>query len=248
MNWAVSWVPETGSTNNDLLEAARDGAAEGAVLVADHQTAGRGRLDRRWEAPPNASLLVSILLRPSIPLADAHLVTLTVALAAADACDDVAGVAPALKWPNDLVVDDTKLGGILAESLLARSSLAAVVVGMGLNVNWPPEMPAELASSATALNHLVGHDVDRRALLDRFLARLSDWYGRLDERDRLLAEYRVRSATLGREVRVELAGETFEGTAVDVTAEGHLVVEVGGGDRRTVAAGDAVHLRPRSSR
>ena len=243
--WRESWVAETGSTNTDLMDAARTGEPEGAVLVADHQTAGRGRLDRRWEAPPNASLLVSVLLRPSIPLGRAHLVTLVVALAAADACGDVAGVRPALKWPNDLVVDDAKLGGILAESLLDGSTLAAVVVGMGLNVNWPPKMPAELASSATALNHLIGHDVDRRVLLDRFLDRLEGWYGRLTETDALLGEYRARSATVGRAVRVELADSSYEGTAVDVTAEGHLVVETADGQRRTVAAGDAIHLRPR---
>lgn len=242
--FVVSWIAETGSTNTDLMEAARQGAPEGTVFVADHQLAGRGRLDRRWEAPVGASLLVSVLLRPTVVVGDAHLVTMAVGLAAADACADVAGVSPALKWPNDLVVDDAKLGGILAESLLSGSSLAAVVVGMGLNVNWPTELPEELAFSATALNHLAGHAVDRRRLLERFLGHLERWYERLHQPDLLLADYRTRSATLGRRVRVQLAEETFEGIAVDVTSEGHLLVDADDGARRTVTAGDAIHLRP----
>jgi BirA family biotin operon repressor/biotin-[acetyl-CoA-carboxylase] ligase len=176
----------------------------------------------------------------------AHLVTIAVGLAASDACRQVDAVAPLLKWPNDLVVDDAKLGGILAESILAGGELAALVVGMGLNVNWPTELPGELGFSATALNHLTGHEVDRAALLERILVALERWYGSLDRPggdERLLVEYRRRSATLGRAVRVELAGDTFEGTAVDVSPEGHLVVETVEGDVRTVAAGDAVHLR-----
>ncbi len=100
----VRWVDETGSTNADLLSAAAEGAGEGLVLVADHQTAGRGRLDRTWEAPPGSSLLVSVLLRPAVTVDDAFLVMSAAGVAAVDACHDVAGLRPGLKWPNDLVV------------------------------------------------------------------------------------------------------------------------------------------------
>jgi BirA family biotin operon repressor/biotin-[acetyl-CoA-carboxylase] ligase len=230
----VRWVDETDSTNSRLLDEARAGAAEGVVLVADHQTAGRGRLGRRWEAPPGSSLLVSVLLRPDVPLRRAHLVTMGAGLAAAEACEEVAGVRPDLKWPNDLLVGDAKLAGLLAESVVEGERLQALVVGMGLNLSVAPE-------GATALADHAGRPVERRPLLDAWLARLDS---RLDALDGVLADYRPRCATLGREVRVERpAGGDLTGTAVDVTDAGHLVVE-GGGGRVEVAVGDVVHVRP----
>ena len=143
----VRVVGETGSTNADLLALARDGAPEGIVLVADHQTAGRGRLDRRWEAPPGSSLLMSMLFRPPRSVTHLNLVNAAAGIAASDACNEVAGFRPLLKWPNDVVVDDRKLAGILAEVVGQ-----AVVVGIGLNVNWPSPLPPELADTATAAN------------------------------------------------------------------------------------------------
>jgi BirA family biotin operon repressor/biotin-[acetyl-CoA-carboxylase] ligase len=266
----VRWTAETGSTNADALDLARDGAPEGIVVVADHQSAGRGRRDRTWVAPPGASLLVSVLLRPPATVAPG--VTMAVAVAMAEAVAATAGVEPGLKWPNDLVVDDRKLAGVLAEAdWPAGSAMSAgwrapapyervpVVVGVGLNVRWPalraPDADfaggeqddlAALAETATALNWL-GADVDRPTLLAAFLRRLDDRYGELVSSRSLagvLAEWRRRSATLGRRVRVDLGPDDVEGTAVDVTDEGHLVVETLEGVRRTFAVGDVVHLRP----
>lgn len=250
LDWRVTRLAETDSTNRVVLDLARAGEPEGAVVVADHQTAGRGRLGRSWVAPPRASLLVTVLLRPTIAVADAHLVTIAGALAAADACAEVAGVRPALKWPNDLVVErdgeTRKLAGLLAESVMRHDRVEAVALGMGLNVRWPSALPDELAPIATALNHVCGRDVDRDAVLDAWLGSLAERYRRLTApggTDALLAAYRVACATLGRAVRVELAEESFVGTAADLTREGHLVVDADGG-RRAVAAGDVVHLRP----
>ena len=197
------------------------------MAVADVQTAGRGRLGRTWTAPPGASLLVTVLLRPRRP----ELVTIAAGLAAVEACETVTGFRPSLKWPNDLVTDRGKLAGLLAE----RDG-DAVAMGMGLNVQWPATLPDELVGVATALNHEVGHDVDRDAVLDAWLDALGR---RLDAIDDVLEDYRATCSTIGREVRVELAGETFTGTATGVTDDGHLVV-----DGRVVAAGDVVHLRP----
>ncbi len=131
---------EIDSTNRYLLDEARAGAAEGAVAVADYQSAGRGRLGRRWEAPPGSNLLTSVLLRPVLATDELHLCTVAVALAAAAACEHGAGVAAELKWPNDLVVGGRKLAGILAEAVPRGPGGAgdAVVVGLGLNVRWPP--------------------------------------------------------------------------------------------------------------
>jgi BirA family biotin operon repressor/biotin-[acetyl-CoA-carboxylase] ligase len=247
----VRWVHETGSTNADLAAlAGADTSLADVVLVADHQTAGRGRLGRTWEAPAGSSLLCSTLLRPELPVEHLHLVTIAVAIAASDACDATAGVRPGLKWPNDLLVTgadgvDRKLAGILAESVVSAGRVQALVVGMGLNVNWPVELPSDLAHIATSLNHAAGHDVDREELLVAHLRALELQLGALRTaagRAELLGRYRTLSATLGRDVRVETAAGSVTGAAADVTDEGHLVLDVAG-ERVTVAAGDVVHLR-----
>ena len=240
-------VAETGSTNADLLALAADGEPPGLVLVTDHQTAGKGRLGRGWSAPPGASLLVSVLL--SLPAgAPVHGATWAVGLAGRDACAEVTGVVPELKWPNDLMVGERKLAGILAEAVVAGGGVVdGVVVGMGLNVSWPAatDLPGELAERVVALNHVTGSPVDREAVLDAYLrhlgGRVAEWEEQPDE---LVDAYRGALGTLGREVRVELAGETLVGMAVDVDHEGALVVVRAGGERHVVRAGDVVHLRP----
>lgn len=259
----VRWLESTGSTNADVLALAREGEPEGIVLVADHQTAGRGRAGRTWTAPPGASLLCTVLLRP--PAAVAPLATFALALAAAEAVETTSGVRAGLKWPNDLVVptDDgrtRKLAGILAEAEWPPGAdiasgyrspkpheRATVAAGIGLNVAWPDQLPDELADVAVAISHLSDRVPARAELLDEMLVRLEVHYGRLVDggADRVLDAWRSHSATLGQEVRVDLGADDIVGTAVDVTAEGHLVVEAVGGQRRTVAVGDVVHLRPR---
>lgn len=259
----VRWVAETGSTNADAMELARQGEPEGIVLVADHQTAGRGRAGRTWTAPPGAGLLLTVLLRP--PAAVLDLTTMAVAVAAAAAVESCAGFAPRLKWPNDLVwpgdgsATDRKLAGILAEADWPASAAASdgwrppaagekavVVVGIGLNVAWPDDLPPDLAEIAVAMNHVTDRPIDREDLLIALLTELGPRYAALvaGERGALLDEWRARSATLGQRVRIELGADDVEGTAVDVTDDGHLVVETLEGVRRTFAVGDVVHLRP----
>ena len=205
----IRWYAEVDSTNRVVADLARAGAVDGVVVGADHQTAGRGRRGRTWEAPPGASLLVSVLLRPAPAL-----VTLAAGLAAAGACESVARVDIGLKWPNDLLVDDAKVGGILTEAVAG-----AAVVGLGVNLAWAPPGAARL-----------GAQVDRQALLDHYLAGL-------DAPRDVLARYRERCTTLGRRVRVELPDGEVEGVASDVDDDGRLLV---GG--RPFAAGDVVHL------
>lgn len=246
----VRHVDETGSTNRDLLEEAAAGAPEGLVLVADHQTAGRGRLDRSWTAPAGASLLVSVLLRPSLQIDDLFLATLACAVAAIEATDEIAGVRPGLKWPNDLVVSDgasdiRKLAGILAESRVVDGRVEALVVGMGLNVNWPADLPPELAATAVAVNHLTGVEVDRDALLVAWLVRFDAHLTAVADpagRTAFLELVRSMSATIGRQVRVELADRTFSGVATAITDLGHLLVD-DGGEIVEVTVGDVVHAR-----
>lgn len=259
----VRWVAETGSTNADLMALAAQGEPGGIVLGADHQTAGRGRRGRTWEAPPDAAVLVSVLLRPPAPAVE--LVTPAVAVAAAEAVEEVAGTAPGIKWPNDLVVagpdggPDRKLAGILAEASwppgadiasgwrpASASVRVPVVVGLGLNVQAAGRAP-ELDGLAVACDEITvdGVTVTREALVEAWLRRLDRWYGvALDDPPRLWEEWRARSATLGRRVRVDLGADDVEGTAVDVTERGALVVETLEGARRTIAVGDVHTLRP----
>ena len=217
----VRWFDVVDSTNHYLLERAAEGAREGIVAVAYEQTAGRGRLGRTWVAAPGSALLVSVLLRPQLPPDRVHLLTLAAALAVIDV---LPGVDARLKWPNDVVVDDRKLAGILAEA----DGAGAIVVGMGVNVRSDGLAP-EVRETAAAC------DVDRHELLVAWLCRL---HTRLDALDDTVPDAIARSATLGRHVRVELARETFEGTARALTEEGYLVV-----DDRIVTAGDVIHLR-----
>ncbi|MEX1217861.1 MAG: biotin--[acetyl-CoA-carboxylase] ligase [Acidimicrobiales bacterium] len=246
----VQWVAETGSTNKDLLLAAAEGAPEGRVLVADHQSAGRGRLDRAWIAPDGASLLVSVLLRPTLDPDELFLLTLACGLAASEAVTLVAGVQPGLKWPNDLVVADgplmdRKLAGILAESHVVGDRIEAVVVGMGLNLNWPEDLPEELAATATSVNHLTGAPVDRNEVLVQWLRKFDSHLEALataQGRAIFLDAVRAVSATIGRDVRVEGAQETFEGRAVGLGEDGQLLIERNG-TVVAVAAGDIVHAR-----
>jgi BirA family biotin operon repressor/biotin-[acetyl-CoA-carboxylase] ligase len=217
-------VDETGSTNADLLAAVAAGAPNRSVLTARHQTAGRGRLDRTWVAPPGANLLVSLLFTdvPHVP----HVLTQRVAIAAAMAAERVAGVAAQLKWPNDLLVGDEKLAGVLAQSTL-HEGRQAVVVGVGINVGWAPPGAARL-----------GDGIDPLDVLDALLT----------AHDELPADiaptYRARLGTLGRAVKVELADAVLEGRAIDVEPDGRLLVLDECGMTHRIDTGDVVHLRP----
>jgi BirA family biotin operon repressor/biotin-[acetyl-CoA-carboxylase] ligase len=244
------------STNRYLLEEARRGAPDGVVAVADYQSDGRGRLGRRWEAPEGTNLLLSVLVRTALPVEQRHLASAVVALAAAEAVEDVAGLRPGIKWPNDLVAPDgRKLAGVLAECDLVDAGPALtpspvpIVVGIGINVNWPrdeEDLPPGVAGSATSLYQQVGQPVDRSELLAALLGALGPRRDDLETpagRARQAEGLRSRCTTLGTVVRVELARSHFEGLAVDITGEGHLVVEVDGRPR-TVVAGDVIHVRP----
>jgi BirA family transcriptional regulator, biotin operon repressor / biotin---[acetyl-CoA-carboxylase] ligase len=239
--WEVRRFDEIDSTNTYLRSEARLGAPEGLVAVAEHQTAGRGRLDRRWEAPPGASLLMSVLFRPEFDQAELHLCTVAVALAAAEACAEVAGVTAQVKWPNDLMVGDAKLAGVLAETEFSGDD-CAVVVGIGINVAWPG--PPDVGGTCLDL-HSDG-PVERSALLTGVLASLATRRALLDHaegRRQVAAELQERCTTLGRPVRVEMATGTVVGMALDIDDAGHLRVQTESGVR-SVSAGDVVHLRP----
>lgn len=248
---ALEVVEETGSTNADVAAAATGGAAEGLVVVAEHQTAGRGRRSRGWSSPPRAGLTASFLLRPgaAVPAGRWGWLPLLAGLALARSVRDVAGVHARLKWPNDLLVDARKCGGILAEVVGDR----AVVVGVGLNVTLaaaelPP--PAPDAPPATSLALAGARSTDRGRLLHSLLGELERWYeawrGAAGDAGAcgLRAAYAADCATLGEPVRALLPdGTELTGTAEAIDADGRLVLGTPTGGAHTVAAGDIVHLR-----
>lgn len=241
-------VAATGSTNSDL--AAQAGKLpEGAVLVAEEQTAGRGRLDRSWVAPPRSGLFFSVLLKPGpdVPQERWGWLTLLAGVATATGLSQAAGVDTGLKWPNDLLVtvdgEERKTGGILAERVGD-----GVVVGIGLNVTLTDEeLPVETAGSLLLAKASV---TDRDPLLKAVLRSLEQWYGRWraaggdPAASGLQETYAAGCATLGKHVRAELpGGRTLTGTAEAVDADGRLVVRTAEGRHEAVGAGDVVHLR-----
>ena len=240
MVWRVRRFATIDSTNRWLLDEARNGARAGLVVIADEQTEGRGRRGRTWSAPAGSSLLVSVLLRPRLRGDDVHVLTMAAALALRDAVEEVTGLRAGLKWPNDLVVGDRKLAGVLAEAELdGEGHTEAVVIGLGCNVEWP-SIPPDLEGIATSCNLEVGHPVDRAQVLDVFLSRLAE---RLEHLADVPGEYRDALVTLGRTVRVDLGDAAVIGTATGLDAAGRLVVTPDEGEAVTVAVGDVVHLR-----
>jgi BirA family biotin operon repressor/biotin-[acetyl-CoA-carboxylase] ligase len=235
-------VAEVGSTNAALAAAAAGDAPEGAVLVAEHQVAGRGRLDRVWTSPPRAGLTVSVLLRPDVPAARRSWLPLLTGVALAESVREVTGVLPSLKWPNDLLAGDgRKLAGILAES-----SGTSVVVGVGMNVSTTA---AELPETGTSLERVTGGTVDRGPLLLAFLRALEVRYRRWVDvlgdpvSSQLARDYLVWCSTVGATVSVSLPdGSTLDGVAQAVDWDGRLVVETPDGTV-ALASGDVRHVR-----
>lgn len=240
MTWRVEHFDVIDSTNVWLARRAREGAPEGLVARADFQSAGRGRRDRNWEAAPGTSLLSSILLRPAHVEDVAFWAVAAVSISFVEAVEDVAGVRVALKWPNDLVHDAAKLGGVLSEYVVTDQG-PAVVVGVGLNLVG--DGPAGVAAASVA--SLGGRVVAPELVLEAALSRLGDRRERLDTpegREHIRGEYRDRLATLGSAVRVETHQGFFEGVATDIDPRGRLVVSSRDAER-VFDVGDVVHLR-----
>jgi BirA family biotin operon repressor/biotin-[acetyl-CoA-carboxylase] ligase len=251
----VDYRPRTGSTNADVVAAARAGVAEGYVVVADEQTSGRGRLERVWQSPPRAGIATSVLLRPGasvvargwspVPISGYGLLPLLAGVALVEAVRRLSDLDAALKWPNDLLIDGRKCAGILAESVPDGESGTgpAAVIGIGLNVTLrEAELPR---ADATSLQLAGSACVDRDPLLRAVLRGLADWYVRWRDAggdavaSGLMDSYRFHCATIGATVRVELpGGSELTDVATSVDDDGALVV-----DGRRVASGDVVHVR-----
>jgi BirA family biotin operon repressor/biotin-[acetyl-CoA-carboxylase] ligase len=242
---AVEFHPEIGSTNDRAREALRDPGGEGLAVVADLQTAGRGRRGRTWESPAGANLMVSVALRPRLEPAASGLLGIAAALAVRDAC---AAVVPSeqlqVKWPNDVVATSgLKVAGLLVETSLEDGRLAEAVIGMGINANWPrAAMPPEIRARATSLAELVGAPVDRVDLLRRLLDALDAEVAALEAGASVVERLQAVSAIDGRQVAVDLGAEQIEGTAAGISDQGLLLLDTDAG-RVALAIGEVVAVR-----
>jgi BirA family biotin operon repressor/biotin-[acetyl-CoA-carboxylase] ligase len=244
----ISLVPETGSTNADLAEAARRGEPGGTVLITDYQSAGRGRLGRTWTAPPGTSIAMSVLLRPAgVDPQRWTWLPLLAGLAVTEAVRRAAGLDAVLKWPNDVLLGERKLCGILAERVETISG-PACVIGMGINVSLAEEeLPIPTATSLALAAEKAGRPApDRTTVILEVLRELGvsvpKWAAGPNE-DAVAEAYRARCATLGRRVQVLVSpNRTVSGVATDIDTDGRLVVQTESG-REVFGAGDVMHLR-----
>ncbi|MEU4521007.1 biotin--[acetyl-CoA-carboxylase] ligase [Amycolatopsis sp. NPDC024027] len=245
----IDVVERTGSTNADLRKALENGAADRTVLLAEEQTAGVGRRARSWSSPKGAGLYLSVALRPGVPFSVLGSLSVVAGLAVRAAAASV-GVDAVLKWPNDVLVDGAKCAGILAEAVAGADP--SIVLGIGLNVLPLGDVqPGPGGLPATSLAERGATNTDRTDVAVALLTGFDDlerrWRlagGDLTEAG-LLGDYRAHCATLGQDVEVQLPdGSALVGRAADIDAAGQLQVDVAGGQRHTVFAGDVVHVRP----
>jgi len=239
LRFSVVYLERCGSTQDAARELAERGVAEGAVVVAEVQEAGRGRLGRSWHSAAGG-IYATVVLRP--PLRALRALSLAASVAVARVLG-LLGLEAKVKWPNDVQVSGRKVCGVLVEAAAEPGGAAYALVGIGLNVN--NELPPELAGAAATLRGLLGKPVPRLPLLLKLLEELDDVYARVREGrwSEVLREWRGRSSTLGRIVRVETPEGAFTGLAVDVSEDGALLVRLESGELREFHAGDVVHLR-----
>jgi BirA family biotin operon repressor/biotin-[acetyl-CoA-carboxylase] ligase len=232
------------STNTELARLASEGAAEGLAVVADEQTAGRGRLQRVWSSPKGAGLYFSILLRPKIPTEHWPLITFMAAIAVGDALTEAAGLQTDIKWPNDLLVNERKICGILAEAIETPAG-RAVILGTGINLTQNA-FPPELANVATSVAEAGGH-AERETILAALLSGLSRWYALLNEPEKIVAAWCSRSSYAnGKLVQVSNGDEVWQGTTCGVERDGALRLGTASGEIKLVRAGDVYSVRSSS--
>lgn len=230
---------ETGSTNDVALNLAAGGAREGTLVVAESQTRGRGRRDRKWLSPMGTSILASLVLRPPITAYEAQSITITTAAAVAQAIRNITQIPASIKWPNDVIIGHRKVSGILTEMRTEKGWVSFMVVGIGVTVNIRRErLPAEIKDIATSLSAELGHNVSRIALLQEILRQLEQRYVKVKERetDTLIAEWKDLLVTIGRNVRINLPRRVITGRAVDIDETGALLIQTDTGQIQRITA------------
>jgi BirA family biotin operon repressor/biotin-[acetyl-CoA-carboxylase] ligase len=242
----IFFYETVGSTNTVASDLAEK-TIEGAVVIADSQQKGRGRLGRKWESPPGVNIYMSIILRPKIESKEeATLITIMAAVACATALRRVTGLHVTIKWPNDLMVSDKKIGGILSELKTDHGRIIYAVVGIGINVNVDIDTyPADVQEVATSVRNETGMSYSREVVISKILNEIDYWYKILNGMGKgiLLLEWQKLTSTLGREVKVTVGKETFAGLAESIDSEGMLILRLPSGMLKKINSGDLTILR-----
>lgn len=239
----VIFFPVTGSTNTEAAELAASGQAEGTVIIADSQTAGRGRRGREWVSPAGRNLYLSVILRPRMLPRDAAILTLMSAVACASAIQGLSSLPVSIKWPNDLMVSDKKMGGILTEMKTEADGIVYAVVGIGININLEAsDMPDDIRDTATSVRLHTGMPQSRTQYAIGIINSLDEWYGTLlrSGKDPVIESCRRLSCSIGRAVTVVSGEDKITGLAEGIDAEGLLVLRLEDHSIVKISAGDVI--------
>jgi len=232
----ILYYPVTSSTMDVAKQAVREGAEEGTIVIADHQTAGRGRFGRRWWAPAESSILLSIILRPD--LEQLPRLNMAAALAVVHSIEKVTGLRPVIKWPNDVLIEGKKVSGALIESDVGDETVNSAILGIGLNVNLDPSSIPEILETATSLREVLKEEVSRLEMLRSLLGEFEELYSALRQGEPIDKLWRHRLETLGKRVTVRCGEMVQEGYAESVDDEGNLLLRRPDGSLVTIVAGD----------
>ena len=241
MGKTIHYFDTLDSTNAKAYQLALEGAEEGEVVISERQERGKGRLGRQWFSPPFLNLYLSVILRPNISPHQASLITLMAAVATADAIREFSGLLPLIKWPNDILLRDRKVAGLLNEIRSEIDRIHFVILGVGVNLNSDESMfSKEIRAVATSLRIEMGQTISRKVFLRVFLQELERWYSIFinEGSSAILQAWRSRAHIKGRRVKITSFGETLSGTAINVDSEGALILETADGERKRVVAGD----------
>jgi BirA family biotin operon repressor/biotin-[acetyl-CoA-carboxylase] ligase len=234
------------STNSYAKELGTQGVAEGALVVTEHQTGGKGRLGRRWHSPPGANLLFSTLFRPPFSIDRVFSLTMVTAVSLVDAISEATGLRALIKWPNDIYCNGKKMAGVLTEFSADHTGVDFVVVGTGLNVNWDIRSRPELAHVATSLMKEVGHSIPRVAILIRILEQLESNYARLlrGEGPLIRDRWNEHSMVIGKEVLIDPEGQGKRARVTGIDRNGALLIQEENGTTSSIVCGDVRVLFP----
>ena len=240
----IHYFKEVDSTNNVAKYLAEDGAEEGTVVVAEVQHRGKGRRGKTWISPPGG-VWMSIILRPDIPPSKAPLLTLVTGVAVAETLKDELMLDVGIKWPNDIIIGNKKVCGILTEVDASINNVNYVVVGIGIDMNVDvPVFPPDLQKGATSLKNELDTEINGALLVQKFLLRFEELYNRFNQGEfpQILKEWRLLSKTIGNNVEVRTRGKTVRGEAVGINKDGILILELEDGSLRKMISGECLHI------
>jgi len=240
----IHLFPSISSTNTLAMEMASKGAPEGTVVIAETQTDGKGRLGRTWTSPPG-NLYLSVVMRPSVPLYKAPLITLMGAVAVASVIGEICRIKADIKWPNDILISGKKVSGLLTEMSAEQDRIRHIVLGIGIDVNMDLEvLPCEIRAHTTTLATETGEKLNRTSFLQELLRAIEHWYRVfLNDPGDVIKEWKKLNMTLGNRIMVHGAGEAIEGKAQSIDSEGRLIIRQDDGITRTIAAGDITIIK-----